>query len=471
MLHSSLNTTTVVVVGLGKIGLPLAVQCAQAGCRVFGCDSDARVVDSVNSGMAYIGDEPELAQALPRLVKNGQFSATSDTSSIVRYADVVLIIVPLLLTAEHKPDFTSLDAATHDLGQGLQPGTLVIYETTLPVGTTRCRLASILEECSGLCAGRDFYLAYSPERVSSGSVFHDLRRYPKVVGGLDNHSTAAAETFYRSILPTPVITMASIDEAEFVKLIETTYRDVNIALANEYAQYADSHGLNVMAAISAANSQPYAHIHTPGIGVGGHCIPVYPYFLFANPLEESIPQPLQFANPLEEPIPQPFQLPQEARRINDGMAAYAVSRLERTLGSLRSVGVLLLGVTYRGNVRETAFSSALLLRTALQQQGARVYAHDPLYTDEELRSMGYEPLSPQVEHEIEAIVLQAAHSLYRSFEFVRFERCRVFFDGRQALDSERGRLQALGIEYLAPGDGAGMFVAEPREQFVGDTVL
>jgi nucleotide sugar dehydrogenase len=431
--------TTVAVIGLGKIGLPLAVLYAQAGCRVFGCDCDAQVVAGVNAGLSHVQEEPGLAEALTDLVAAGRLSATQDTSSVVRYVDVVVVIVPVSLSPAHEVDFTQLDAATRELALGLQAGTLVIYETTLPVGTTRCRLARMLAETSGYCAGRDFYLAYSPERVSSGSVFHDLRTYPKVVGGLNAHCTATAEAFYRAVLPVPVTTMASTDEAEFVKLIETTYRDVNIALANEYAQYADVHGLDVMAAIAAANSQPYSHIHTPGVGVGGHCIPVYPYFLFANPLETTPPAQLQ--------------LPRLARQINDAMAAYAVNRLKAVLGALAGSSILLLGVAYRGDVRETAFSSALLLRTALQREGAYVYAHDPLYSDDELRSMGYVPLSPTVEHEIVGIVLQSAHSLYRAFDFVRFEHCRALLDGRQALDSERGRLEALGMHYLAPGDG------------------
>jgi nucleotide sugar dehydrogenase len=430
----------VAVIGLGKIGLPLAVHYALAGFRVFGCDSDVDVIACVNAGSSHIQGEPELAEALSPLVSSGQLSATLDTSSAVRCADVVVVIVPLTLSADHQADFTSLDAATRSLGQGLQAGTLVIYETTLPVGTTRCRLARLLEETSSLCAGRDFYLAYSPERVSSGSIFRDLRTYPKVVGGLNSYCTAVAENFYQSVLSVSILTMASIDEAEFVKLIETTYRDVNIALANEYARYADSHGLNVMAAISAANSQPFAHIHTPGVGVGGHCIPVYPYFLFANPLEDLAQEHLL--------------LPKLARRINDTMASYAVQRLEAALGQLDGVAVLLLGVAYRGDVRETAFSSALLLRDALELRGASVYVHDPLYSDAELSAMGYRPLSPAVEGDIMAIVLQSAHSLYRSFDFVRFDHCRILLDGRHVLDAERGRLEALGIHYLALGDGA-----------------
>src|SRR5207244_7654772 len=227
-----------------------------------------------------------------------------------------VVIVPVVVDAQHQVTYKATDAATEANAAGLQPGTLVVYETTFPVGTTSSRLRHILEHTSNLQAGRDFYLAYSPERVSSGSIFRDLRIYPKVVGGIDEQSTAAALEFYRSVLDADVITMKSTDEAEFVKLIETTYRDVNIALANEFACFADAHGLDVATAITAANTQPYSHIHMPGVGVGGHCIPVYPYFLLAG-VEEAEPDALLSEMPM-------LTLPRSARRINDAMSESAV---------------------------------------------------------------------------------------------------------------------------------------------------
>ena len=314
--NNSPEQLTIAVVGLGKIGLPLAVQYAQHGHRVIGCDINAQVVESINAGKSHVGEEPELAIEVPRLVREGLLSATLDITGAVGSANAVVVIVPVFVNNNYNVDFTSIDAATQAIGAGLKSGTLVSYETTLPVGTTSGRFRQLLEnasgshttfkdggadafeasgshttfkdggadafEASGLKAGEDFYLAYSPERVSSGSIFRDLRTYPKVVGGIDEQSTSAGVQFYQSVLDAEIITMASADDAEFVKLIETTYRDVNIALANEFAQFADARGLNVAAAIVAANTQPYSHIHSPGVGVGGHCIPVYPYFLLAG---------------------------------------------------------------------------------------------------------------------------------------------------------------------------------------------
>ncbi len=434
------DLTTVAVVGLGKIGLPLAVQYAQHGKRVIGCDINPQVVETINAGRSHVQEEPELAIELPRLVREGLLSATINTTEAARQADVVVVIVPVVIDAQQEVNFRAIDAATAAIGKGLQPGTLVSYETTLPVGTTSQRFAQILEQQSGLKAGQDFFLAYSPERVSSGHIFRDLRIYPKVIGGIDEKSTAAALSFYQSVLDAETITMTSTDEAEFVKLIETTYRDVNIALANEFARFADTHGLNVASAIAAANTQPYSHIHTPGVGVGGHCIPVYPYFLLAGWTDQH-PGSQQSM----------LSIPRYARRINDSMAEYAVERLQAVIGPLKDQFILILGVAYRGNVRETAFTSAQLLQKALLASGASVYVDDPLYSTEELRALGYTPLTPEVEGEIRAIILQADHQIYQSFDFSRFNHCQVVLDGRRAL--RREQIEALGIDYITVGDG------------------
>ncbi len=311
------------------------------------------------------------------------------------------------------------------------------------MGTTSHRLAQLLEHTSGLIAGQDFFLAYSPERVSSGHIFRDLRIYPKVIAGIDEQSTAAALSFYQSVLDAQVITMASTDEAEFVKLIETTYRDVNIALANEFACFADAHGLDAAAAIAAANTQPYSHIHAPGVGVGGHCIPVYPYFLLAG-VENRHPQ-MDTSN-----LPM-LTLPFYARRINDAMAEYAVQRLQSVIGSLAHQSVLILGVTYRGDVREVAFTSAKLLQDALLACGAAVYIEDQLYSADELRTFGYTPFTPEVASEIGAIILQADHQAYQLFDFSPFRHCQVVLDGRRAL--QRTQIEAFGMRYITIGDG------------------
>lgn len=433
----------VAVIGLGRVGLPLALQCATRGWRVLGCDSDARVVEAVKSGRVPVNEEIELENELPALVERGQLNATLNTAEAVARANVVLVTVPLQTDESHQVRFQDLDALTEIIGHALQQGTLVSYETALPVGTTVGRLRGKLESSSGLDASRGFYLASSPARVSPGHVLRDLRAFPKIVGGLDARSAQAATAFYRSILPTEIISVASPTEAEFVKLIETIYRDVNIALANQFACYADEHGLDVRAAIAAANTRPFVHIHQPGVGVGGHALPVYPYLLINDGLADE-------AESEHGGVPH-LDLARKARQINDGMAEYAVQRIEAAAGSLWHRSVLLLGAAYRADVRETAFSSTYLLQAALWRRGATVYVDDPLYGPAELHALGFQPLPPGRENEIDAIILQTAHRAYQSFDFRRFARCRILLDGRNAL--ARAQVEEAGLRYMALGDG------------------
>src|SRR5207249_1437811 len=258
----------IAVVGLGHIGLPLAVQYATRGHVVVGADINPRIVDFVNRGESPHLDEPALIECVPRVVIAGNLRATTSTPEAVRDAEAVVVIVPVVVDASRQIDFGQIDAATREIARGLQPGTLVLYETTLPVGTTRDRLGAMLAEGSGLGLDDGFFLAFSPERVLVGRIFLDLRRYPKIIGGTGPESTRRALEFYAEVLEpgTELRAVASAEAAEMTKLAETTYRDVNIALANEYARYAARRGIDVSEVIDAANSQPYSHIHAPGVG-------------------------------------------------------------------------------------------------------------------------------------------------------------------------------------------------------------
>lgn len=427
----------VAVIGLGRIGLPLALQCAVRGWRVLACDVNARIVECVNSGRAPFNAEADLESELPALVERGLLTATLHIGEAVARANVVLVTVPLQTSEHSRAHFQELDAVTETIGYALQPGTLVSYETALPVGTTAGRLRSKLESCSGLDASRNFYLAASPARVATGHVLRDLRTYPRVVGGLDARSTQAATAFYRSLLSTSVVSVASPTEAEFVKLIETIYRDVNLALANEFACYADEHGLNVQAAIAAANTWQPVHIPPPCVGVGGHA-------LLPNERQPDEGSPRQSGS-------QDLELARKARQINNGMAEYAIQRIEAAAGSLWRRSVLLLGAASQADVHATAFSSAYLLQAALWRRGATVYVDDPLYGPAELHALGFQPLPPGRENEIDAMILQTSHQAYQSFDFRRFTRCRVLLDGHYVLSREP--VEEAGLRYVALGDG------------------
>lgn len=403
---------------MGKIGLPLAVQYAGKGHSVIGADINKDTVRSINSAQAPFPGEENLSPLLKKAVESGAFEATVDTTAAVRISDVVVVVVPLFVDADANPDFTAMDDATDAVGRGLQPNTLVTYETTLPVGTTRNRLVPILEERSGLEAGRDFSVVFSPERVLTGRVFADLRRYPKLVGGIDAKSENLGRAFYEAVLDfdprqdlaktNGVWAMGSVEAAEFAKLAETTYRDVNIGLANQFAVFAETIGVDIDRVIEACNSQPFSHIHNPGIAVGGHCIPVYPRLYLWNDPHATVVA--------------------AARQANSDMPENAVRRIEEHLGGLTDVRVAILGAAYRGGVKETAFSGVFPLASSLKSRGAHVVVHDPLYTADELRNLGLEPYA--LGQPVDVVIVQADHAEYATWSPELSPGVRLVFDGR-----------------------------------------
>jgi nucleotide sugar dehydrogenase len=415
----------VAVVALGKIGLPLAVQFAGCGHHVIGADIDGSVVEQVNLGLPPFPGEAELDERLRAVVDSGHLRATTDTAGAVAEAEAVVVVVPLFVDGDGLPDFGWLDAATGDIARGLRPGTLVSYETTLPVGTTRSRFTPQLEQGSGLVQGEDFHVVFSPERVLTGRVFADLRRYPKLVGGLSDVGTKQAQAFYEAVLefddrpdlqrPNGVWDLGSAEAAELAKLAETTYRDVNIGLANQFARFADRVGIDVYRVIEASNSQPYSHIHRPGIAVGGHCIPVYPRLYLWNDPEATVVR--------------------AARDTNAQMPAYAVGLARGAFGDLGGAAVVVLGAAYRGGVKETAFSGVFATVEALRAEGAQVWVHDPLYTADELRTLGFEPYA--LGTPVDVALLQADHREYLDLRPADLPGVTLIVDGRNVLDPAR----------------------------------
>lgn len=429
----------IAVVALGKIGLPLAAQFADAGHEVIGVDVSQKVVDSVNAAKEPFPGEAHLQEYLERLVPAGKLTATTNYAEAIPGADAIVLVVPLFVNDETwEPDFAWMDAATKSLAEHLTPGTLISYETTLPVGTTRNRWKPMIEEISGLTEGKDFDLVFSPERVLTGRVFEDLRRYPKLVGGLAESGTEKAVKFYESVLtfderpdlnqPNGVWNMGSAEAAEMAKLAETTYRDVNIGLANQFAVYADKEGIDVDLVIDACNSQPYSHIHRPGIAVGGHCIPVYPRLYLSTDPDASIVR--------------------TARTFNAGMPNYVVSRVEELIGSLEGLKVVVLGASYRGKVKETAFSGVFATVDELRKRGAQVVVHDPMYSDEELAGFGWDAY--HLGEDVDVAIVQADHEEYKTMKSSDLPGVRLLADGRRVTNPDLWK----GVVRVVIGDAA-----------------
>ena len=428
----------IAVVALGKIGLPLAVQFAKKGHHVIGCDVNQNTVDLINAGTEPFPGENFLAEYLAEVVTSGHLVATTDTTSAVNESDAVVIVVPLFVNNDGIPDFGWMDAATEKIAAGLKPGTLVSYETTLPVGTTRNRFAPALEKGSGLKAGSDFHLIFSPERVLTGRVFADLRKYPKLVGGINDASTEAGIKFYEAVLDfddrpdladkNGVWNLGTAEASEMAKLAETTYRDVNIALANQFAIFAEGANIDIAKVIAASNSQPYSHIHQPGIAVGGHCIPIYPRFYLWNDPEATVVR--------------------SAREANAAMPEHAVTLLAGSYGDLKGAKVAVLGISYRGGVKESAFSGVFGVVTALKSRGAEVLVHDPMYTDSEITSLGFTPYA--LGQDVDAVILQADHKEYKVLTAAQFPGVKAVVDGRRSMDPKN----FPGVPFRVIGAGA-----------------
>jgi nucleotide sugar dehydrogenase len=403
----------VAVVGAGKMGLPLAAQFADHGWHVIAVDVQQSVVDAINEGRSHVAEEPGLAELVATAHTGGRLRATTDGAAAAREADVVVLIVPVMLDDEQQPDYRHMDSAVAAIGPGIHPGSLVIFETTLPVGDTRERFTPRLEEASRLRADADFFVAFSPERLYSGAALRNLATYPKLVGGIGPASTARAAAFYDAVLDTEIVAMSSAEAAEFSKLADTTYRDVNIALANEFARYAERVGVDIHEVIAAANSQPYSHIHQPGLGVGGHCIPVYPHFLLSRAPE--------------------LELVELSRRTNDGQVGVAIRSIEKEIGALDGVPVLVLGLTYRDGVHELAYSRAVPLIERLAHAGAVVSAYDPLLSADETARCCATPWTWGEAAPFRAIITQTADPLFARLNIGWFPDLELVFDGRDSL--------------------------------------
>jgi UDP-N-acetyl-D-glucosamine dehydrogenase len=351
-----------VIVGLGYVGLPLAIRAAKAGHQVVGYDSDVSRVRLLNAGESYIEDVP--AAALRSALDAGTFQASSEARAC-RGFDVAVIAAPTPLR-DGLPDLSYIEDAARTLARYLRPGTCVILESTSYPGTTQELIQPLLEEGSGLVAGTDFHLGYSPERIDPGNATWTLTTTPKIVSGIDDASLKAVKSFYDSVVDTTV-TVSSPREAELAKLVENTFRHVNIALINELAMFAHDLGIDVWEAIDAASTKPFGFMRfTPGPGVGGHCLPIDPSYLSWS---------------VERALGQSFRFVELANDINNHMPDYVVRRLvmafnkrRRTVNGSR---VLLLGLAYKKNTGDARESPAVRVAELLKAMGADIRAADP----------------------------------------------------------------------------------------------
>jgi UDP-N-acetyl-D-glucosamine dehydrogenase len=356
------RTVDAVIIGMGYVGLPLAREATSAGLSVIGLDINLEIVDGLNAGRSHVDDldDADVSEML-----RGGFCASTDPSVLGR-ARAIVICVPTPLSSDGSPDLGPVLKAVGSVAQHLQPGTLVILESTTYPGTTDEEIRPILE-ASGMIAGQDFWLAFSPERIDPGNPRFGPRNTPKVVGGHTPACTDAAEAFYARFVDT-VVRAKGTREAEMAKLLENTYRHINIALVNEMARFCHDLKVDLWDVINAASTKPFGfQAFRPGPGVGGHCIPIDPNYL---------------SHRVRARLGYPFRFVELAQEINATMPSYVVRRIQDQLNvdgvALRGASVMLLGVTYKPNIADTRESPALPLAKTLLAQGANLSFHDPL---------------------------------------------------------------------------------------------
>ncbi len=388
----------VAVVGLGYVGLPLAMEFAEAGFTVIGFDVSERVTTLLNAGESHIQDIP--AEMVARHVKAGRFVATTDATRM-KEADAISIAVPTPLGKTRDPDMTYVIAATQAVVAQAHAGLLVVLESTTYPGTTREVLQPALE-AAGFAVGTDVFLAFSPERVDPGNPVYHTKNTPKVVGGVTPACTEVATALYAAVIDT-VVPVSSTETAELVKLLENTFRSVNIGLVNEIAIVCDKLGVNVWEVIDAAATKPFGYMKfTPGPGIGGHCIPLDPHYLAWK--MRTLNYKTRFIDLASE--------------INSGMPDYVVEKVARALNdgskSVKGSAVLILGVAYKRDIDDMRESPALDIMRLLEQRGAHVTFHDPHVAS--YREDGHEyhsiTLTPEALRAADAVVIVTDHKAY-----------------------------------------------------------
>lgn len=431
----------VAVYGLGKMGLPLAAVFADVSGNVVGVDVDETVVETVNDGECHIKREPGLPELVKKQVEGGSLEATTDGVDAASRAAIHVIIVPTPVTEANEPDLSLLDAVTDTIAGGLSEGDMVIIESTVPPGTSVDRVSPSLIELSGLSMG-DFGLAFCPERTSSGRAIEDIRgAYPKVVGGINEESKQVATAIYEEINNNDILTTSDATTAEAVKVFEGLYRDVNIALANELAKLTDELAIDVREAIKVANTQPFCDIHDPGPGVGGHCIPYYPYFII-------------------DPYDGSTDLLKIARSINDSMPAFTVSKLAEEFSavgdSIEDTSILILGLTYRPGVEETRASPAKPIAGDLTDRGASVYGVDPMLEDADGFKLTFIELETIYDRSFDGVILVTDHDEFKRIQWDKVTSSSdslVIIDGRECLEIDEcfpHRVYTLGSGKINP---------------------
>ncbi|MDG3547073.1 nucleotide sugar dehydrogenase [Methanobacterium formicicum] len=393
---------TIGVFGLGHIGLPTAVIFAKNGFNVIGIDLNPKIVDMINKGKSPI-EECGLGELIHDSIKSKKLSATNDGKTAAKLSDVMIIVVPTPKNNKNESELSAVQSVCHTISNGLNKGDLVIVESTVPPGACDEIIIPILEN-SGLSAGEDFGVAYTPERALPTNTIHEMTHNARVIGGINDLSAKKAFELYKNITKGEIVILDNLISAEMVKLMENTYRDVNIALANEFAILCENLGVNAIKAIEAANHHPRVNIHSPGPGVGGHCLSIDPYFIIEKSAKMGIECPVISTS----------------RQVNEKMPIHVANLIIKSLlnkgKKIENSKIGILGIAYKGNVADARETPAITLIKYLKNRGAQIYAQDPFVDKNSIENLGAIPSPIEDVLYCDCVVLLTDHDIYKKIK-------------------------------------------------------
>lgn len=417
------------IFGLGHIGLPTAAILANNNIHVLGADVNENTVNNINQGICNF-EEPGLNSLVKDAVKNNYLTATTDLEYVANTCDIIIVIVPTPIFENKKADLTYVISACESIKKGLKKGNLVIIESTVPPETGINVIKPLLEE-SGLICGEDFYLSYSPERALPNNTIFEMTHNARIIGGFNEKSADLTAQLYSYITQGEIIKVKNITSAEMVKLMENTYRDVNIALSNELAKICEKINVNANEVINAANYHPRVNLHTPGPGVGGHCIPIDPYFLIE----------------IAEKYGETAKLISDSRLINDSMPDHVLSILSKFNDGISTVSIL--GIAYKGNVDDVRETPSKKLIELLIKNGYRVVANDPIVKKEVIETFNVDSVSYEDSLKSDCIIIMTDHDMYKELKPEQVKD-KLVISTKPILDSDKFR--EAGINFQAIGD-------------------
>ncbi len=425
------------IIGMGYVGLPMASLFADRGYQVKGADINEKIVKTIMSGQSPI-NETGLKEIVRAEVESGRLTATTDIDSVVKESDIIVIVVQTPINDEKRPDLKAFKSACKTVADNLSKGKLVVIESTIPPGTMKNIVVPTIYEKTKMTAGRDYFLAYSPERAIPTRTLEEIQTNSRVIGGINKESSTLASALYSTITTGELMT-ASLGTAEMVKIIENTYRDVNIALSNEIAMFCEKLGVDAIEAIKIANKHPRVNLHLPGPGVGGHCIPKDPYFLISK----------------AEELGMDLKIISSARQINESMPSHILDLIESSLKKIdkdiKTSKVSILGIAYKGNTDDTRGTPSEKIIKTLMKMDVDLISHDPFVSND--FGGKFSNNLEEVIEDSDCLVILTDHDIYREMDLKSFtdmmNKPSVIIDGRRILDPEA--VEKAGAMYTGIG--------------------